>query len=125
MKEKIGLTGFLLSLILATIFFSSGTTTLQKAIEKLTGVLETESRKNVNAKVESFDVDNIKSVSVASVRYVDTQGFRIKNITSDTVGLWVIARENSDSIYWVFTPGWNPEVVSVICRQAKTVKIGK
>jgi hypothetical protein len=80
---------------------------------------------NVKQGRESFDVTYVKSVSVTSARYVNTDGFRIKNITSDTVGLWVICRDNRDSIYWVFSPGWNPEVITVVCRQNKTVKIGQ
>lgn len=82
-------------------------------------------KSNTNKGLESIDVTYVKSVSATSARYVDNGGFRIKNITADTVGLWVICRDNRDSIYWVFSPGWNPEVITVVCRQNKTVKIGQ
>ena len=80
---------------------------------------------NVDALKESVNVTKVWSKTVTAARYADTKGFRIKNITSDTIGLWVTMRDQPDSIYWIFTPGWNPEVVKVLCKQAKTVKIGK
>lgn len=81
-------------------------------------------RKNLSQGRESVDVTYLKIVNVASASYSDSENkyFRIKNITSDTIYLNVIGIDNSDTVRWCFTPGWNPEVIKkIVTSETNTV----
>lgn len=74
---------------------------------------------NVTRGLESVNVTWVKIINVGSVSYTDNSGgFRIKNITSDTIKLMVQMRDNPDTMFWYFTPGWNPEVVKSVRKNA-------
>lgn len=88
-------------------------------------------RGNVDQRKESVNVTWCDTVNVASINYTDAKGgFRIKNLSSDTIYLKVVMiAANSDTLRWGFTQGWNPEVIKTIVTDASNsdsiIYIGK
>lgn len=89
----------------------------------------TSSKGNIEKGIESVDVTEMEYINVGTTTYTDLKRFRINNTESDTIGLWVVLRSSSDTVYGIFRPGWNPEVVIRIVANTAytdtTILIGK